>query len=78
MCVYIESGKVIEKSFSITSIPKNIVINLNYCAIILACWGVINNEAKQKIQERSLLILFDAYKSNVHDLLDSIGGGTLP
>ena len=39
--------------------------------------GVVNNNKLEKIQERSLRILFSDYESDVHDLLDSIGGQTL-
>ena len=54
-----------------------IASNFNYCPIVWHICGVINNNKLEKIQERSLRILFSDYESDVHDLLDSIGGQTL-
>ena len=54
-----------------------IASNFNYCPIVWHFCGVVNNNKLEKIQERSLRILFSDYESNVHDLLDSIGGQTL-
>ena len=54
-----------------------IASNFNYCPIVWHFCGVVNNNKLEKIQERSLRILFSDYESDVHDLLDSIGGQTL-
>ena len=54
-----------------------IASNFNYCPIVWHFCGVINNDKLEKIQERSLRILFSDYESDVHDLLDSIGAQTL-
>ena len=54
-----------------------IVSNSSYCPIVWHFFGVINNNKLDKIQERSLHIIFGDYESNVHDLLDSFGGQTL-
>ena len=51
--------------------------NFNYCPRVWHFCGVTNNNKLEKIQERSLRILFNDYESDVHDLLDSIGGQTL-
>ena len=51
--------------------------NFNYCPIVWLFCCVINNNKLEKIQKRSLRILFGDNKSNVHDLWDSIGGQTL-
>ena len=51
--------------------------NFNYCPIVWHFCGVVNNNKLEKIQERSLRILFSDYESDVHDLLDNIGGQTL-
>ena len=40
-------------------------------------FGVIKNNKLEKIQECSLRMLFNDYESDVHDLLDSIGGQIL-
>ena len=54
-----------------------IASNFNYCPIVWHFCGVVNNNKLEKIQERSLRILFNDYESDVHDLLDSIWGQTL-
>ena len=54
-----------------------IASNFNYCPIVWHFCGVVNNNKLEKIQERSLRILFSDYESDVHDLLNSIGGQTL-
>ena len=54
-----------------------IASNFNYCPIFWHFCGVVNNNKLEKIQERSPRILFSDYESDVHDLLDSIGGQTL-
>ena len=54
-----------------------IASNFKYCPIVWHFCGVVNNNNLEKIQERSLRILFSDYESDVHDLLDSIGGQTL-
>ena len=54
-----------------------IASNFNYFPIVWHFCGVINNNKLEKIQERSLRILFNDYEFNVHDLLESIGGQTL-
>ena len=52
-------------------------LKLNHVILITAptlaffC-GVVNNNKLDKIQERSMRILFNDYESDVHDLLDSI------
>ena len=51
--------------------------DFDYCPLVWHFCGVINNNKLEKIQERSLRILFNDYESDVHDLLDSIGGQTL-
>ena len=51
--------------------------NYNYCPLVWHFCGVTNNNKLEKIQERSLRILFNYYESDVHGLLDSIGGQTL-
>ena len=51
--------------------------NFNYCPLVWHFGGVTNNIKLEKIQERSLRILFNDYESDVHDLLDSIGDQTL-
>ena len=48
-----------------------------HCPIVWHFCGVVNNNKLEKIQERSLRILFSDYESDVHDLLDTIGGQTL-
>ena len=51
--------------------------SFNYCPLVWHFCGITNNNKLEKIQEPSLRILFNDYESNVHDLLDSIGGQTL-
>ena len=54
-----------------------IASNFNFYPLVWNFCGAINNNRLEKIQERSLRILFNDYESYVHDLLDSIGGQTL-
>ena len=54
-----------------------IASNFSCCPIFWHFCRVINNNQFEMIQERSLRILFGDYESDVHDLLDSIGGQTL-
>ena len=85
--MHIESGQTVERSLSsiqifgyqIQSILYNsfVASNFNYCPLVWHFCGVANNNKLEKIQERSLRILFNDYESDVHDLLDSIGGQTL-
>ena len=58
----IKSKSVVYHSF--------IANNFNYCPIVWHFCGVINNNKLETIQERSLLILFSDYESDVHDLLE--------
>ena len=51
--------------------------NFNYWPLDWQFYGLINNNRLAKIQERSLRNLFHDYESDIHDLLDSIGGQTL-
>ena len=54
-----------------------IASNFNHCPIVWHFCGVVNNNKLETIQESSQRILFSDYESDVHDLLDSIGGQTL-
>ena len=54
-----------------------IASNFNYCPMVWHFCEVIDNNKFGKIQGRSLRTLFGDYESDVHDLLDSIGGQSL-
>ena len=64
-----KSGSVLHHYF--------IASNFNYCPKVWYFCGVINNNKLEKIQERSLHILFGDCESNGHALFDSSGGQTV-
>ena len=65
----LDSRRVIHQSF--------ILSNFNYCPLVWHFCGKTNNKKLEKIQERSLRILYDDYDSTYEDLLCNNRSSTL-
>ena len=63
--------------FVMFAINSFVASNFNYCLIVWHFCCVTNNNKLETILERWLRILFNDFESDVHELLDSIGGQTL-
>ena len=86
--MHIESDQAVERSLSSVQIfeyqiqkcflPQFCCQILIISPLVCNLGGIINNKKLEKIQERSLRILFNDYKSDVHELLDSMEVRHLP
>ena len=64
-----KSRKIIYNSF--------VLSNLNYCPLVWHFCGKLNNDKLEKIQERSLRIVYDDYNSPYTDLIERAGSSTI-
>ena len=64
-----DSRKIIYNSF--------IVSNFNYCPMVWHFCGKVNNDKIEKIQERSLRILYRDYDASYEELLKRVDGATM-
>ena len=67
--INLKSKSIIYNSF--------IASNFNYCPLVLHFCGTTNSNKLEKLQERSLRILYNDFESPIQNLMDKSGQGTL-